>query len=55
MLYITALWLIYFIIGSLYLLILFTYFSQPLTLLPSGDHQFALGTVLFHLFFRIHI
>ena len=39
---ITSLWLTYFITRSLYVLIPFTYFSQPWTLLLSGKHPFIL-------------
>lgn len=42
MLYTTPLWLISFIIGSLYLLLPFTFFTYPLTRLLSGSHQFIL-------------
>ena len=56
-LYIVSLWLIYFITGSLYLLILFTYFAPPSTPLSSGNPQFVLCmcesiSVSFVLFFR---
>ena len=43
MLYITSSWLTYFISGSLYLLIPFTYFTHtPLPHLHSGNDQFVL-------------
>ena len=35
-------WLIYFVTGSLYLLIFLTYFTHPLTPLPSDSHLFVL-------------
>ena len=49
-------WLIYFIASSLYLLTPFTYFSQPTTLLPSGNNQLVLciyksDSVLYVFFF----
>ena len=40
-LYITSLWLIYYITGDLCFLILFTYFASP-HLLPTGNHLFIL-------------
>ena len=40
-LYITSLWLIYFITGSLYFLIHFKYFTQP-PAHPSSNHQMVL-------------
>ena len=42
MLHITSLWLIYFITGSFYLLILFICFSPPPSPLPSGNGMFVL-------------
>ena len=50
----------YFITGSWYLLILFTYFAPPPTPLPSGSRQFVLCisesiSVSFVLFFRFCI
>ena len=57
MLYIT-LHDIYFITGSLYLLISFPYFSRSLTSLASSKHQFNLyiyESVSAVLFFRFHI
>ena len=43
MLYITSSWLTYFISGSLYLLIPFTYFTHtPLPHLHSGNDQLVL-------------
>ena len=45
-LYIISLRLIYFVIGSLYLLISFTYLPTS-TLLPSGNHLFPISTNLF--------
>ena len=50
-----SLWLIYFITGSLYLLIPFTHFADPWTLLPSGNPKFVLCicksiSVLFYFF-----
>ena len=41
-LYISYLWLIYFAMGSLYLLISLTYFSPPPNSLSSGNHLFVL-------------
>ena len=40
-LYVSSLWLTYFI-GILYFLISLTYFTYPPTRLPSGSHQFVL-------------
>lgn len=42
MLYIISLRLIYFVTGSMFLLIPFTYLAHPPTPLLSGDHQFIL-------------
>ena len=39
---ISYLWLIYFVTGSSYFLISFTYFSHPPSSLPSGNHPFVL-------------
>ena len=53
MLYIIPPWLIYFIITSFYLLIHFTYFTQTLTALRSGNHLldlFIYKSVFFILF-----
>lgn len=42
MLYITSLYLLYFLNGSLYLLLRFTFFTHSPTTLPSGKHQLIL-------------
>ena len=42
MLYISSLWLIYFVTGGLYLLVSLIYFTHPYTSLPSGNHLFVL-------------
>ena len=42
MLYFSSPWLIYFITGSLYLLIPSPYFTHPSSPLPFGNHQFVL-------------
>ena len=41
-LYISFLWLIYFVTGSLYLLVSLTYFTHLPTPLPTGNHLFVL-------------
>ena len=43
LLYITSSWFIYFITGSLYLLIPFTHFAHPPTFLPSSNQHFVLS------------
>ena len=61
MLYTTSPWLIYFILGSLYLLTPFPHFVHPPTSLSSGNHQAVLSIYAFCfvcqfvLFFRFHI
>ena len=59
-LYITSLWLIYYITEGLYLLIPFIYLTHLLTFCPSGDCSFVLCIYesvlsLFCLAFRFHI
>ena len=57
-LYITSLWLIYFITGSLYLLIPFTYFTFLLPLSPLTTTSLLSASVrllfcyIFHLFYK---
>lgn len=56
MLYIKSPWH-FFSIGSLYFLILFTHFTHPPILTPSGNHQYVLYIceLSFVLFFTFHI
>ena len=49
MLYTTSPWFTYFIIGNLYLSLLFTHFTHPPTSLPYGNHQALLGVFEFSL------
>ena len=54
LLYVSPLWLIYFVTGSLYLLISLTYFTHPTNPLPSGSHLFVLWVsfvTFVHLFY----
>ena len=56
MLHTTSPWLTYFIIGNVYLSLLFTHFTHPPTCLPYGNHQallwvFEFSLALFTFFF----
>ena len=54
MLYIIFLWLVYFVIGSFYLVIYFTSFIQTLTTLPSRNHLLDIWIYkCFHLVFLL--
>ena len=61
MMYFSSLWLIYFITGSLWLLIPFNYFAYSPTPFSFGNHQFVLciyksvSDFVCSLFFRFHI
>ena len=47
MLHTTSPWLTYFIIGNVYLSLLFTHFTHPPTCLPHGNHQALLWDLSF--------